>query len=73
MHDPSQQLRVECYAGYRSEETPRRFFIGERAYEVSEVINRWLAPEHRYFKLKTEDGGVYNLRYDVNDDRWELT
>ena len=27
-------IQVECYAGYRAEETPRRFFIGHREIEV---------------------------------------
>ena len=73
MQNQPLQLRVECYAGYRSEETPQRFFIGDRAFEVTEVLDRWLAPEHRYFKLRADDGSVYILRYDALDDRWELT
>jgi hypothetical protein len=50
------RIRVECYAGYRGEETPRRFFLGERAVEVREVVDRWLAPDHRYFKVRGSDG-----------------
>lgn len=66
-------LQVECYAGYRGEETPRRFHMGTRKIEVIEVIDRWLSPEHRYFKLLGDDGGIYILRNDVLADRWELT
>ena len=36
--------RVECYAGHKGEETPRRFFFGEHRIEVAEVIDRWLVP-----------------------------
>lgn len=66
-------LRVECYAGYRGEETPRRFFVGDRAVEVAEVIDRWLAPDHRYFKVRCPVGDVYILRHDSQADRWELS
>lgn len=66
-------MRVECYAGYRGDETPVLFFIGERKIEVVEVLDRWLAPDHRYFKLQGDDGGVYIIRYDVPSDEWELT
>lgn len=66
-------VRVECYSGYRGEESPRRFFLGERAVDVVEVIDRWLDPEHRYFKLRGDDGGVYILRHEVSSDAWELT
>jgi hypothetical protein len=66
-------IRVECYAGHRGEETPRRFFVGERPVEVIEVLDRWLGPEHRYFKVRGDDGDVYILRYDAATNQWELT
>ena len=66
-------IQVECYAGYRGEETPLRFYCGERKVEVVEVLDRWLAPDHRYFKVKGDDAATYIIRYDVASDRWELT
>ena len=36
------------------------------------VIDRWLGPDHRYFKVLGEDGGVYILRHDVQRWAWEL-
>ena len=48
-------IKVECYAGYRGEETPRRFWMGTRKIEVKKVKDRWLAPDHRYFKVLGED------------------
>jgi hypothetical protein len=66
-------VRVECYAGYRGEETPRRFSFGERQVEVDEVVDRWLSPDHRYFKVRGNDGGVYVLRHDAVSGRWEMT
>ena len=66
-------ISVECYAGYKGEETPRALAIGERRIGVDALIDRWLAPDHRYFKLKGEDGHTYIVRHDVGNDRWELT
>ncbi len=65
-------IRVECHAGYRAEETPRRFFIGQRKIEVLEIIDRWLDPVHSYYKLRGDDGGIYILRYDREPDVWEM-
>ena len=65
-------IRVECHAGYRGEETPRTFFVGKRKVEVMEIIDRWLAPDHRYFKVQGNDGDVYVLRHDVQLEHWEL-
>jgi hypothetical protein len=64
---------VECYAGYRGEETPRRFGLAAARIEIAEVVDRWLAPDHRYFKVRDGPGDLYILRNDVASKRWELT
>ncbi len=66
-------IRVECYAGYRGEETPRRFWIDQRLVTVCEVLDRWLAPDHHYFKVAGDDRNVYIIRFDVAAGRWEMT
>ena len=66
-------IAVECHAGYRGEETPRRFFMGSRAIRVVEVIDLWHGPDHRYFKIAGDDGATYILRHDEPTGRWELT
>ena len=67
------RVEVECYAGYRGEETPRRFRIDGRKVEVREVLDRWLAPDHRYFKVRGDDAAIYILRHDPDLEYWELT
>jgi hypothetical protein len=66
-------LHVACYAGHRADEEPRRLYIGGREVAVTEIIDRWLDPDHRYFKLRGEDGGIYLVRHDIIADRWALT
>ena len=66
-------VKVVCYAGYRAEETPVRFYLGERCIEVTEVLDRWLDPAHRYFKLRGDDNGIYILRHSIDEDCWEMT
>jgi hypothetical protein len=66
-------LRVDCYAGYRGEETPRRFHLDEQCIEIVSVIDRWLAPDHRYFKVEGNDGQRYILRHDVETQHWEVS
>jgi hypothetical protein len=67
------KIRVECYAGYRGEEHPRRLLLGRRQVDVVEIVDRWLDLDHRYFKVRGDDTGLYIIRYDVQGDRWELT
>jgi hypothetical protein len=64
---------VECYAGHRGEQTPRTLILGDRRIAVIEVVDAWLAPEHRYFKLRGDDGDMYLVRHDERFSTWQLT
>ena len=55
--EPIMQIKVECYAGYRGAETPRVIWFKSRKIEIKKVLDRWLDPNHRYFKLLGDDGG----------------
>jgi len=66
------EIKVACYAGYKGEETPKKVFLGDAIIQVVEVLDCWLAPDHRYFKCKGDDGGVYIIRHDVASGHWEL-
>ena len=65
-------VHVECYAGHRGEQTPRRFRLGARAVEVTKLRDQWLAPDHRYFKVQGGDHATYILRHDTMAGTWEL-
>ena len=73
MSDSTLRVAVECYAGYRGEQTPRRFSLGERAFDIETVVDQWLAPDHRYFKVRTAAGELCILRHDITRGEWELT
>lgn len=66
------EVRVECYAGHRGEETPRALAFDKRRVEVAEVLDRWLSPDHRYFKVAGDDGALYILRHDIGSGVWSL-
>ena len=73
---PTEQLlvvAVECYAGHRGEQTPRTLILGDRRIAVAEVVDAWLAPDHRYLKLRGDDGDTYLVRHDERTNGWELT
>ena len=65
-------IRVECDAGDPGEEEPIALYLGERRLEVTEVVDRWLAPGHRYFKVRVGDGRQFVLRHDAAKHAWEL-
>jgi hypothetical protein len=67
------EIHVECYAGHRGEQTPRAIVLRDRRVAVTEVLDQWLAPEHRHFKVRGDDGHTYIVRQDVEAQGWELT
>jgi hypothetical protein len=67
------EVRVECGAGAGGEEEPRRFTRGGVPVEIAAILDRWLDPRHRYFKVRGADGTVSMLRHDVASGEWELS
>jgi len=72
-------IQVECYAGAKADETPRRFTWEGRTIELSEVLDRWYQveslpewPRADYFKVRGEDGREYLLKHDLECDGWFL-
>jgi hypothetical protein len=66
------EIRVECYAGYRPEERPLRFVIRGREFLVDELDGRWFSPGASYFRVRADDGNYYVLRHDETQDSWTL-
>jgi hypothetical protein len=65
-------LKVECYAGYRGDQRPLRFTLGDRTYEIREVEDQWYSPGASFFRVRAEDGNLYILRRDEIQDQWTL-
>jgi len=72
-------IQVQCYAGYKADESPCRFFWGERWIEVKEIRDRWYQgnrdpewPISDYFKIVTDDGEEHLIKHDGEYDEWFL-
>jgi hypothetical protein len=72
------KITVTAYAGYRGEETPRRFVLDSQVFEVVEVVERALeegardSVRRRLFRVRTDDGRLYRLCHDETSDAWFL-
>jgi hypothetical protein len=65
-------IHVECHAGYRADETPSRFAIRDRFFDVRELDGQWYSPDATYFRVLADDGNYYVLRHDEAQDLWTL-
>ena len=66
------RVKVEAYSGYTANERPTRFTLGDRLIEVREILDRWYGEAEHYFRVITDEGDVYVLKYTDREDAWEL-
>jgi len=66
------EIKVECHAGYRGEQYPRRFTLRDRILEVEGIEDQWYSPSSQYFRVRAGDGNIYVLRHDQEKDLWTL-
>jgi hypothetical protein len=64
------RIDVESYSGFKNNERPRRFRLGESWLEVKDVIDQWYSPEATWFRVLASDNNVYVIK--AEDDNWML-
>ncbi len=74
-----EKISVESYSGYKLHESPRAFIFRGRRYIIREIIDRWYEgsvssddPVIDYFKVRTDDGMEYVIRYNSYQDEWDI-
>ena len=72
-------IQVESRAGFKADESPRRFLWQDAWIEVQEIVDRWHEaganpewPRADYFKVLDEQGAAYLLKHDLEADQWFL-
>lgn len=70
---------VACYAGYKSNESPRAFVWRNKTYTVTRIVDRWYegrlderSEATDYFKVEVEGGGTYTIRRNRLFDSWAI-
>ncbi len=72
---PDEPARVECSAGGRAEETPRRLLVGDRWEELT-ILDRWVTEpaegghRTRWFRVRLERGTAALIYHDEGLDLW---
>jgi hypothetical protein len=64
-------VHVEAYAGFKADERPLRFRVGDRDYAVEQLLDKWYGPAETWFKVLADDGGLYILKLSGNA-QWTL-
>ena len=65
-------IRVMSYAGSRAEEYPLHFRLHGRKIMIDRIVDSWLTPGCRCFKVMADNGNIYVLEYDEKNCSWRL-
>ena len=66
------ELMVECYSGHTYAQEPRAFVWHGERHIVQKVEWTWRTPEGPGFRVRTEDGSLFELAYDEQTDEWAI-
>jgi len=73
------EIKVECHAGYKSAEYPKRFYWDDFYFEIEEILDRWYQgdlnseiPPANYFKVRTSNQKIFILKNETKTDQWFL-
>lgn len=65
-------VRVGSYSGFKADERPLRFQLGDRWLDIEDVTDRWYDPDAISYRVRASDGNTYVLRHSEPDDTWTL-
>ena len=65
-------IQVESYSGYKVNQRPIKFWIGDRVFFVESIEDQWRGTDAVYFRVHADDGKTYILRYTETTDTWTL-
>jgi hypothetical protein len=68
---------VRTHTGYKADEYPVSFTMGNEEIEIAGITDRWyqgdMNPEFAvtdYYKIRTKTGDEYIIKYEPGVDRW---
>jgi hypothetical protein len=64
--------RVRSYAGFRANERPLAFLLGDEEVQVVSVSASHREPDYIYFQVIGHDGRTYTLKHHEYLDTWYL-
>lgn len=66
------QVQVKVHEQREGQRVPCGLTLDGREILVADVLDQWPGTDHRYFKVRGDDGNVYILRLDEKRAHWEL-
>ena len=64
---------VECHSGYDYASRPVAFYWDGQRVEIEVILAEWRSPDHKGYRVKGMDEGIFELFYNQASDTWEIT
>lgn len=64
---------VECYSGYTYAQRPTAIYWQEERLGIDEILNEWLSPCARHFKVITVNSLIFELSFREDSGLWRVT
>ena len=65
-------MNVECRAGHAYPERPTAFTWDGERHRVEMILAEWRTPEQKVFRVRTEQGAVFELAYEFSRAIWQV-
>lgn len=65
-------LSVETSSGTAGNGAPVAFALRDRIFKVREIVDHWDGIDHAYYKVIADDGNLYVIRHDLEENQWEM-
>ncbi len=63
---------VECYSAYEYAQRPTALHWEGQRLEVEQVQVEWRLPGGKRFRVRTQDGRLFELIYLILEDEWQV-
>lgn len=69
---PVKEATVECHSGHTYAQRPIAFWWEDERLEIEAIEAEWRSPTEKHFRVKTQQGAVYEVIYDQASDAWQI-
>lgn len=70
--DLENNIKVSTYSGFKVNERPLFFTVGDVKKKVVDVMARWAEPERDCFRVLADDKMIYTLGWYREEDVWSV-
>ena len=64
--------QVECHSGYTYAQRPTAVYWQDERLGIEEILDEWLSPNARHFKVITVNRLLFELSYREDSDQWKI-